>query len=112
MGAGLYGYIDQTIEEPPKIITSKDKDGKDQMISNPAYAPGLFRINKLLPIFFAICPRKSSFKLHRLRRRMPYGQPWPPCFLLSRCPGPIIFAPHSPTPRRVPSPPRRTSGIC
>ena len=39
MGSGLYGYIDQTTAEPPKLITTKDKDGKDQVITNPHMPP-------------------------------------------------------------------------
>ena len=37
LGAGLYGYVDKTIAEPPKIIIAKDKDGKEQAVPNPLH---------------------------------------------------------------------------
>ena len=37
LGAGLYGYLDGSIPAPEKLITAKDKDGKEQDIPNPAY---------------------------------------------------------------------------
>lgn len=37
LGVGLYGYLDGSIPALEKLITAKDKEGKDQTITNPAY---------------------------------------------------------------------------
>ena len=37
LGAGLYGYLSGSIPAPEKLITAKDKDGKEQDIPNPTY---------------------------------------------------------------------------
>ena len=37
MGAGLYGYIDQSTPEPTKTIVTKNSDGKEETVSNPTY---------------------------------------------------------------------------
>ena len=39
MGARLYGYIDQSTPEPTKTIVTKNSDGKEETVPNPAYNP-------------------------------------------------------------------------
>ena len=37
-GARFFGYVDQTMPEPAKLLTTKDKDGKDEQTPNPLHA--------------------------------------------------------------------------
>ena len=36
-GAGMFGYADGTTPEPPKFLTTKDKDGKETSEPNPLH---------------------------------------------------------------------------
>ena len=36
-GAGFFGYVDQTMPEPAKLLTTKDKDGKEEQTPNPLH---------------------------------------------------------------------------
>uniref|UniRef100_A0A453PR52 Retrotransposon Copia-like N-terminal domain-containing protein n=1 Tax=Aegilops tauschii subsp. strangulata TaxID=200361 RepID=A0A453PR52_AEGTS len=36
-GAGFFGYVDGTMPEPVKFLTTKDKDGKEEKTPNPLH---------------------------------------------------------------------------
>ena len=36
-GAGLYGYVDGTLTEPPRLLVTKDKEGKESTELNPLH---------------------------------------------------------------------------
>ena len=37
-GAQLNGFLDGTMEVPPRQLTSKNNEGKEEKIANPAYS--------------------------------------------------------------------------
>uniref|UniRef100_A0A453NPY2 Retrotransposon Copia-like N-terminal domain-containing protein n=1 Tax=Aegilops tauschii subsp. strangulata TaxID=200361 RepID=A0A453NPY2_AEGTS len=36
-GAGVFGYVDSSTPEPPKVVINKDKDGKEVTTPNPLH---------------------------------------------------------------------------
>ena len=36
-GAGFYGYVDGTMPKPPRLLVTKDKDGKETSEPNPLH---------------------------------------------------------------------------
>ena len=59
-GAGVFGYVDGTTPEPARILSTKDKDGKESTGLNPLYLIWAREDQQVLGYLLTTSPRRCS----------------------------------------------------